>query len=273
MMWNVVVKSVFLVLLLAYCIQLYFYNSTIDPHIEGNISDERFKLVYEVFRSNFIDGWEREGASLVVYQKGKKVVDIWGGYADKESGRLWQRDTLNIAFSCTKAVAGICIAKLVDQGLLNYDDPVEKHWPGFGKNGKENITVRWLLGHRAGLAYTDHKIHLHIANDSKAISRVFEEQRPNWPPGTEIGYHALTFGWLVDQLIRRVDPKGRSIGVYFKQDIADKYSIFSLLKFCDSCEYYSYIPSYVLVAECISNTLCIHPRTWLYGSPHCSKCA
>ncbi|KIH52069.1 hypothetical protein ANCDUO_17835 [Ancylostoma duodenale] len=93
-------------------------------------------------------------------------------------------------------MAALCVARLVDQKLLRYDDLVTKFWPEFGKNGKENITVRWLLGHRT----------------------------PNWPPGTETGYHALTYGWLVDQIIRRVDPKHRSVGVYFKEEFVQKYS-------------------------------------------------
>ncbi|VDM71823.1 unnamed protein product, partial [Strongylus vulgaris] len=139
------------------------------------------------FSANFLEGWERGGASFVVYHNGKKVVDLWGGYADAESERPWKKDTLNVAFSCTKAFAALCVAKLVDGGHLKYDDLVIKFWPEFGKHGKENITIRWLLGHRvsarelvlrfpAGLAYTDKKIHFSIANDWKAIARVFEEQ-------------------------------------------------------------------------------------------------
>ncbi|RCN28625.1 beta-lactamase [Ancylostoma caninum] len=122
-------------------------------------------------------------------------------------------------------MAALCVARLVDQRLLRYDDLVTKFWPEFGKNGKENITVRWLLGHRAGLAYTDKKVDFPIANDWKAIAKVFEEQTPNWPPGTQTGYHALTYGWLVDQIIRRVDPKHRSVGVYFKEEFAQKYNL------------------------------------------------
>ncbi|KIH50635.1 hypothetical protein ANCDUO_19283 [Ancylostoma duodenale] len=86
------------------------------------------------------------------------------------------------------------------------------------------IDDRLVLGFPAGLAYTDKKVDFPIANDWKAIAKVFEEQTPNWPPGTETGYHALTYGWLVDQIIRRVDPKHRSVGVYFKEEFAQKYS-------------------------------------------------
>ncbi|EYC13694.1 hypothetical protein Y032_0043g870 [Ancylostoma ceylanicum] len=152
---------------------------------------------FQYFSANFREGWEREGASFVVYHNGRKVVDLWGGYADKECERLWKKDTLNVAFSSTKAMAALCVARLVDQGRLRYDDLVTRFWPEFGKNGKENITVRWLLGHRT----------------------------PNWPPGTQTGYHAFTYGWLADQIVRRVDPKHRSIGVYFKEEFAEKYNL------------------------------------------------
>ncbi|VDK46713.1 unnamed protein product [Cylicostephanus goldi] len=209
---------------IAYTIELCFYRADVELHIDGE-NDEAFDAVREAFSANFLEGWERGGASFVVYHNGKKVVDIWGGYADAESERLWKRDTLNVAFSSTKAFAALCVAKLVDRGYLKYDDLVVKYWPEFGKHGKENVTVRLVLRFSAGLAYTDKKIHFPIANDWKAIGEVFEEQVPNWPPGTQIGYHAITYGWLVDQIIRRVDPKHRSVGVFFKEEFADKYNL------------------------------------------------
>ncbi|PIO76532.1 beta-lactamase [Teladorsagia circumcincta] len=222
-MYRSIFKWITFAAVTAYIVELYYDRDETEPSVHGEV-DDAFEVVREAFRSNFVDGWERGGAAFVVYFNGKKVVDLWGGYADKECKRLWKKDTLNVAFSSTKAVAAICVAQLVDQGHLDYDDLVTKYWPEFGKHGKENVTVRWLLGHRAGLAYTDEKIAFEIANDWKAIAKVFENQIPNWPPGTEIGYHAITYGWLVDQIVRRTDPKHRSIGVYFKEEIADKYS-------------------------------------------------
>ncbi|CAJ0607300.1 unnamed protein product [Cylicocyclus nassatus] len=197
------------VALIAYTIELCYYRADVELHIDGE-NDEAFDAVKEAFSANFLEGWERGGASFVVYHNGKKVVDIWGGYADAESERLWKKDTLNVAFSSTKAFAALCVAKL---SLEN----TEK---------KTLLFVGYLATEfSAGLAYTDRKIHFPIANDWKAIGEVFEEQVPNWPPGTQIGYHAITYGWLVDQIIRRVDPQHRSVGVFFKEEFADKYNL------------------------------------------------
>lgn len=98
-------------------------------------------------RKNFYDGWERDGASFVVYHKGKKVVDLWGGYADSAALRKWEKDTMSVAFSSTKAVAALCVAMLVDRGHVKYDDLVTKFWPEFGSHGKENVTVQWVMSH------------------------------------------------------------------------------------------------------------------------------
>ncbi|KAJ1355526.1 NHP2-like protein 1 [Parelaphostrongylus tenuis] len=124
-------------------------------HFEGE-AVEGFDAVRKAFQQNFLDGWEAEGASLTVFVKGRKVVDVWGGYADKHADRKWKQDTLSVVFSTTKAVAAICIAILADRGRLRYDDLVSKHWPGFAKKrqGKHYYRVgdvtyvrSSLLGH------------------------------------------------------------------------------------------------------------------------------
>ncbi|KAK6735165.1 hypothetical protein RB195_018384 [Necator americanus] len=142
-----IVKWIVFVVLFAYAAELCFYRADVSIHVDGE-TDEAFNGVREAFSANFLHEWERSGASFVVYYNGRKVVDIWGGYADRDSERLWNKDTLNVAFSSTKAVAALCVAHLVDQGHLKYDDSVTEFWPNFGKHGKENVTVRWLLGHR-----------------------------------------------------------------------------------------------------------------------------
>ncbi|CAB3411478.1 unnamed protein product [Caenorhabditis bovis] len=184
-----------------------------------------FEKVEKVFRKNFADGWEREGAAVTVYHKGRLIVDLQGGYADRSSGRKWTPETRTVVFSTTKAVGAVCVAMLVDRGYLSYDDKMSKYWPEFAQNGKENITIDWLMSHRAGLAALDDPITIEDAQDFERMSEVIAKQKPNWEPGTKSGYHAITYGWIVDQIVRRTDPKARSVGVFFKEEVADKFGI------------------------------------------------
>ena len=127
-------------------------------------------------------------------------------------------------FSATKAVSALCIGILVDQGLLKYDDKLVSFWPEFGKNGKEGITVQWILSHMAGLAYTEAPITLEAALDWKKMAEIFENETPKWEPGSAVGYHAINYGWLVDQIVRRVDPKKRSLGQFFREELQEPFS-------------------------------------------------
>ncbi|KAH7703878.1 Protein LACT-2 [Aphelenchoides avenae] len=192
----------------------------VDHNIFGYCSPE-FVKVEKVFRRIFADGWEREGSSIAVYHRGKLVVDLCGGYADRSCLRKWTPDTKTVVFSATKAVAALCAAKLVDQGHLRYEDKVAKFWPEFGANGKEAITVGWIMTHKAGLAAFDEPITFEDAKDPERMARLIERQRPNWTPGTRSGYHALTYGWLVDQIVRRTDPKKRSVSQFLREEICD----------------------------------------------------
>ncbi|CAG9529838.1 unnamed protein product [Cercopithifilaria johnstoni] len=195
------------------------------PIIVDGDCDSRFDKVKQVFHNNFIQRWESEGAAFAVYFKGEKVVDLWGGYADSTSHRKWKSDTMTLLFSGTKSICAICFAMLVDRGLIDYKDLVTKHWPEFGQNDKENITIEMLLSHQGGLAYVDNVIEESDIRDWRRMSKIFEDQKPNWILGKEVGYHALTFGWLVDQLIRRVDLKKRSLSQFFKEEIAEPHDL------------------------------------------------
>ncbi|KAK0395339.1 hypothetical protein QR680_001239 [Steinernema hermaphroditum] len=181
----------------------------------------QFAKVEKVFKKNFHDGWEREGAAIAVYYKGELVVDLQGGYSDASALRKWDSNTRTVVFSATKAVGALCVAMLVDRGYVSYDDRVTSFWPEFGKNGKENITVDWVMSHRAGLAAFDMPISKEQAMNPEYVAQVIENQTPNWEPGSKSGYHALTYGWLVDQLVRRIDPKHRSIGQFFREEVAE----------------------------------------------------
>lgn len=219
-------RAVFLVVaisLIANLVLDHLYTK-LPTHIDGTV-EPKYEDVKSLFTKNFLDGWERDGASLVVYRDGKKVVDLWGGYADRSAARKWSEDTISVAFSTTKAVAALCVALLVDRGRLKYDDLITKHWPGFGKHGKDNVTVQMALSHMAGLAYLDEVITEEIAKDHEQIRVIFENEKPKWPPGTLTGYHVYTYGWLVDQIIRHVDEKKRSVGTFFREEIAEPRGI------------------------------------------------
>ncbi|VDK71732.1 unnamed protein product [Litomosoides sigmodontis] len=195
------------------------------PIVVDGDCDSRFDRVKQVFYNNFTQRWESEGAAFAVYLKGEKVVDLWGGYADSTSHRKWKADTMTLLFSCTKSICAICFAMLVDRGLAAYEDLVTKYWPEFGQNDKENITIEMLLSHQGGLAYVNNTIEESDIRDWRRMSKIFEDQKPNWVPGQEVGYHAMTFGWLVDQLVRRIDPEKRSLSQFFKEEIAEPHNL------------------------------------------------
>ncbi|GMS85011.1 hypothetical protein PENTCL1PPCAC_7186, partial [Pristionchus entomophagus] len=162
---------------------------------------------------------------------GELVVYLWGGYADKSCDRLWDADTLATFFSCSKALTAITLAMQVDRGRLQYSDTIDRHWPEFGQNGKKEITVLHALQHQAGLQYLREKdgtvavLDQYELTDLKAMDRWIEIQKPIFPPGEVSIYHALSFGWILDGLMRSVDEKGRSVGEFLKDEIIDKQGI------------------------------------------------
>lgn len=176
-----------------------------------------FEGVREAFEANFASGQE-VGAAFSAYHRGQKVADLWGGIADRSSGRPWEEDTLILVFSTTKGVTAICANKLADEGRLDVDAPVVQYWPEFGRNGKEDIPVSYLLSHQAGLAWVDGELTLEEALSWEPVIEALQNQHPNWHPGSAHGYHATTYGWLVGEVIRRV--AGRSVGTYLRDEIA-----------------------------------------------------
>ncbi|MDQ4137584.1 MAG: beta-lactamase family protein, partial [Actinomycetota bacterium] len=160
---------------------------------------------FERVRERFAEGLELGGgAAVAVYVDGEPVVDLWGGIADRHTGRPWEHDTLGVAFSCTKGVLALVVLRLAEQGRLDLDAPVARYWPEFAQAGKAAIPVRWLLNHRAGLIALDEDLTLDQALDWAHVIRAIERQAPNWEPGTGHHYHTITFGWLVGEVIRRV---------------------------------------------------------------------
>lgn len=176
-----------------------------------------FESVYEVFKGNFEKA--ELGAAFCVYVDGRKVVDLWGGWADAGRTREWQRDTIACVYSATKAMTATCAHRLVDQGLLDLDQPVAAYWPEFAQAGKEKITVRMVLSHQAGLPWTTAPYPEDKFLDWATTTGAIEQSAPVWEPGTRHEYHGGTFGYLVANVVQRID--GRALGTYFREEIAE----------------------------------------------------
>ena len=167
--------------------------------------DKQFREVADVFRKQISD--TDGGASVAVYHRGKLVVDLWGGVRSPD-GDPWTRDTLAMCYSTTKGAAATCAHVLADRGELDYDERVATYWPEFAQNGKGDITVRHVLSHSAGL----HRFGTIIDHGSRILdwdhmADALARAKPAYEPGTAVGYHALTFGWLVGELVRRISGK------------------------------------------------------------------
>ena len=144
---------------------------------------------------------------------------MWGGIADPKTDKPWERDTIIGVFSTTKGATAICANKLAQEGQLDIDAPVASYWPEFAAEGKGDIPVRYLLSHRAGLAWVDEPLTLEQALAWEPMIHALEHQKPSWEPGTAHGYHAITYGYLVGEVVRRIT--GRTIGTYFREEIAE----------------------------------------------------
>lgn len=187
-----------------------------DITIHGECAS-RFRRVREVFEDHFRRGREI-GAAVAVLHDGEKVVDLWAGWADLAQSRPWQRDTIANVYSCTKAMAALCAHQLVERGRLDLDTPVAEYWPDFAQRGKGRMPVRWLLSHRSALPAVREILPPEALYDWNQITAALAAEEPWWEPGTAHGYHAVTFGWLVGEVVRRID--GRSLGTYFRDEVA-----------------------------------------------------
>jgi CubicO group peptidase (beta-lactamase class C family) len=179
--------------------------------------DERFEPVKEAFLKNFEEDLE-VGASLAATIDGKFVIDIWAGYADASKTIPWERDTIVNVYSTTKVMTVLCTLMCVDRGLLDFDVPVAKYWPEFAQAGKEKILVRHILSHTSGLSGFEKKIRVKTLYDWDKVVKILAAQEPWWEPGTRSGYHSLTHGYLLGELVRRVT--GKSLGTFFREEVA-----------------------------------------------------
>jgi CubicO group peptidase (beta-lactamase class C family) len=162
-----------------------------------------FGSVEDAFRE-VLSQSERGGAALCVMIDGETVADLWGGYSDVSTGSLWAESTTTAFFSMTKGLITLLAARLVDEGTLDLDAPVARYWPEFAAAGKAAITVRQVMSHRAGLSYPVEDITFEHILAWDPVIHILERQAPLWEPGTGHSYHALTYGWLVGEIIRRV---------------------------------------------------------------------
>ena len=178
----------------------------------------------EVFEANFAERGEL-GAACCVVRRGEVVVDLWGGVRDARTGARWDADTMTTVFSTTKGVSAIALAVAASRGWLDYDERVATYWPEFAQEGKGDITVRQLLAHQAGLAAVDTTFDATTLADLDFVARGLAAQRPAWRPGEHHGYHAMTIGFYESELLRRVDPKRRSLGVFLREEITAPHGL------------------------------------------------
>jgi CubicO group peptidase (beta-lactamase class C family) len=184
---------------------------------EGHVSPG-FEAVREAFTENLLRRGERGGACCV-YHRGEKVVDLWGGVRN-EAAAPWQEDTMVIVYSATKGLAAMTLALAHSRGWLDYDARVARYWPEFAQQGKEAVTVRQLLAHQAGLFALDVPLERELLADFDRLAAVLARQKPAWPPGERQAYHAVTLGFYQNEILRRLDPKHRSLGQFFQDEIA-----------------------------------------------------
>jgi len=184
--------------------------------------DPAFTKIGDVFTKAIESEYEL-GASLAIEYKGKTVLNMFGGHKDIKRTKPWEEDTIVNVFSVTKGIAATCIAKLIDEGKLDVNNKVSFYWPEYGCNGKENTKVSDLLCHRSAMFGFQEGMPSGSWQNWEAFTKALASQKPFKEPGTSQGYHALTFGWLVGEIVRRVD--GRHVGQYFKEEIAEPLGI------------------------------------------------
>lgn len=193
-------------------------GSSALPEVQGTVA-RGFEGVQQAFVENFTHRGEL-GAACCVYQDGEKVVDLWGGVRNPAKEDPWLADTMTIVHSTTKGLAAMVMALAHSRGWLDFEQRVCTYWPAFAQNGKQDITVRQLLAHQAGLFAFDEPVDRAVIEDRERLVAIMERQRPIWPPGERQAYHAISLGFYEGELIRRVDPAQRSLGRVFAEDIA-----------------------------------------------------
>lgn len=185
--------------------------------VVGGSCKTEFEALRNLLESSLGSGSD-VGASVCVTVEGEVVVDLWGGWADEVQSRPWQADTIVNVYSTTKTMTALVMLILADRGLLDLEAPVARYWPEFAVNGKADITVTHVLSHSSGLSGWQEKITVSDLYDWEKATSLLAAQAPFWKPGTALGYHAMTHGFLLGEVVRRVT--GRTLGQFFREEIA-----------------------------------------------------
>lgn len=178
--------------------------------------DPRFSTVREVFEAKLAKA--EVGAAIAFTLNGESVVDLWGGYTEKDRQTPWSRDTIVNTYSTTKGMTALVAHRLVEQGKIDLDAPVAEYWPEFAAKGKERVPVRWLLSHQVGLPAVRETLAREVLYDWDAMCEALAATEPWWTPGEKHGYHPMTFGFLVGEVIRRAS--GKTVGQLFHEEVA-----------------------------------------------------
>lgn len=182
-----------------------------------------FEPVRHVFERRYANKVEKYGATLSAYHKGVKVVSLWCGHRDSKRQQLYQEDTLANVFSATKGMSALCLAILVGQGKVKYNDKVAEHWPEFAANGKANMTIGQMASHQGGLCACREDVTIEDFMVEGRIAEKLAAQEPWWTPGEKSGYHAQTSGFLIGELIKR--KTGQTLGEFFRDHVAEPFAV------------------------------------------------
>lgn len=188
-----------------------------DSRVQG-FAQDRFAHVRDIMAASLASGTDL-GASFCATIDGETVIDIWGGWADEAKTRPWQADTIVNVYSTTKTMTALTALLIADRGELDFDAPVARYWPEFAQNGKEAVTVAQLMSHSSGLSGWEVPITREDLYDWDKVTSLLAAQAPWWKPGTQVGYHAITQGYLVGEVVRRITSK--SLGTVFREEIAE----------------------------------------------------
>jgi CubicO group peptidase (beta-lactamase class C family) len=200
--------------------------------VEGHVAGG-FEAVRDAFADNFTRRHEL-GGGCCAYLRGEKIVDLWGGIRNKETGEPWAHDTMVLVYSATKGLAAMTMALAHSRGWLDYEERVATYWPEFAQQGKERITVRQLLGHQAGLFALDTPLDRTLVSDLDRLTSVLARQKPAWEPGSRQAYHAITLGFYEGELMRRLDPRHRTLGQFFQDEIASRLGLDAYIRLPES---------------------------------------